>query len=125
MIEEGACCDNATDENGDSYAGHVCLSCYYQHCHCPGGTPGPLPMDTKGKWVIKRLMNTPDMSGRGRWATISRPASYQETTELVGKHLFLEEDAVLTVTLHNCKYPGQCCGPCEMHTMPHRSCIMR
>ena len=24
------------------YAPHICLVCHYQHCHCPGGTPGPL-----------------------------------------------------------------------------------
>ncbi len=30
------CCD-LTD-----YAAHICLECGYQHCHCPGGTPGPL-----------------------------------------------------------------------------------
>lgn len=41
------CCDS------EEYAGHVCLECGYQHCHCEGGTPGPFstgPAPAEPRW---------------------------------------------------------------------------
>jgi hypothetical protein len=119
MIQDGDCCDS------HDYDGHVCLECYFQHCHCPDGIPGPLPLDTEGLWTVSRRMPHPDMSGKTRWASVTRPDTYKETLVRAGRILSLEPEAVLIVVAHVCNYPSQCCPLCGLHTMPHQRCMMR